>query len=180
MLSIATISTILFALVATSNAFDCNPVMCMLACPFGFEVDARGCPYCSCRQTSGACVDPIFGYNCGAIDHRDCPSSHTCQLTSSGLSGQCCVRTSSSSTVSPKSTTHQAGSSPSTARGTTRASGASTRRSFKRSFTGVTTSGSGSPATSSGSGSPVPTTPSSYTTDGSSHGQTTSGYWFRF
>ncbi|ESP00053.1 hypothetical protein LOTGIDRAFT_230991 [Lottia gigantea] len=62
---------------------DCGPV-CMIACPFGKEVDSRGCPTCRCRQPDTFPVNPD---RCGPVcmirceygqirDYRGCP---TCQ-----------------------------------------------------------------------------------------------------
>ncbi|UJR31573.1 hypothetical protein I4U23_019060 [Adineta vaga] len=52
---IAILFTISCALIAATNALQCQPVTCMLACPFGFNIDANGCQYCSCRpRPSGA------------------------------------------------------------------------------------------------------------------------------
>jgi len=104
MYSIGILSTILLALVAITNALQCRPVTCMLHCSYGFDVDTQGCPICTCRRSSNVCVEPIYGYNCGSIDHRDCPNSHECQLDFSGLSGQCCLKRVDSSTPSPQST----------------------------------------------------------------------------
>ncbi|CAF1211214.1 unnamed protein product [Rotaria sp. Silwood1] len=125
MYSITLVSAILFVIFTTTNALECRPVLCMIACPYGFEVDAQGCPYCSCRKTPRLCLDPIFGYNCGTVDHRDCPSSHECHLHFSSLHGQCCLKLSDSTTSRPPTST-------STARITTAAASTSTHRSFNR------------------------------------------------
>lgn len=86
------ISAILVVIFSTTNASFCRPVLCMIACRFGFDVDENGCEICSCRKTPNTCVEPIMGYNCGIIDHRDCPGSHECQLSLDNLIGQCCLK----------------------------------------------------------------------------------------
>ncbi len=180
MYSIGILSAILFAIFATTNALECRPVTCMLMCPFGFDVNEQGCPHCSCRQTPSVCREPIFGYNCGTIDHRDCPSSHECQLNLGGFSGQCCLKPTGSTTASPKSTTAAPKSTTAapksttaapksttvapkstTARtATTTAHGTSTRRSLNR----LLASSARSTTQAQGSGSPAATTQSSVTT----------------
>ncbi|CAF1471091.1 unnamed protein product [Adineta steineri] len=117
MYSIGILSAVFFAVFTTTNAATCNPVMCMMACQFGFEVDANGCPYCACRTSPSTCYEPIFGHNCGSMDHRDCPSSHECQLSMSGMMGQCCLKPTGTSTARPSTTT--ARHSTSTARHST-------------------------------------------------------------
>ena len=167
MYSIGLLSIALFALVATGNALQCSPVMCMLACPYGFDVDAQGCPHCSCRRSPATCLEPIFGYNCGSIDHRDCPSSHQCQLGFSGFSGQCCLKpvgvTGTSTTPRPTTARHT------TARGTTThvtttGSRTTSGRFFKRFFTTSDSPVTGTDA--QGTGSPAGTTAASGTTPG--------------
>ncbi|CAF2657515.1 unnamed protein product [Rotaria sp. Silwood2] len=157
MYSIGITSAILLVVLTTANALECRPVLCMLACPHGFEVDAQGCPYCSCRTTPRICIDPIFGYNCGTVDHRDCPSSHECQLSFSSLHGQCCLKLSGSTTARPHTGT-------STARMTTAAAGTSTHRPLNLLLAFATGSASGSPAsttrrpaTTTGRGTVTPT-----------------------
>ena len=192
MYSIGILSVAFFALVATSSALRCSPVMCMLACPFGFETDAAGCPYCSCRRSPLNCADPIVGYSCGAFNNNECPSTHQCQLGWNGLSGECCLKqTTGSTTPAPASTTPPAtGTATATATptGTATATGrvtptgtarGSTARFFKRFVTG-TTDGSSGATGSQGSGSPAPTTPSSFVTGGWFNPATTSGSWFDF
>jgi hypothetical protein len=158
MYSIGILSAVLFAFIATTNALECRPVMCMIACPFGFALDAQGCPHCSCRTTPNVCIEPIFGYNCGSFDHRDCPSSHECQLSFGGFSGQCCLKHVSSTTARSTSTTARptsttARSTSTTARATTRASGTSTRRSLNRLLVRSADSTTGAPgSTTQGSG----------------------------
>ena len=120
MYSIGTLFAVLFAVVAATNAIQCRPVTCMIACPFGFELDAQGCPHCNCRRAHPICVEPIFGYNCGSIDHRDCPSSHECQLNFGGFSGQCCLKRGSSTTARATTATTARVNTATTARGTTR------------------------------------------------------------
>lgn len=118
MYSISILTAVLFAIFTITNAAQCRPVTCMIVCPFGFNVDAQGCPYCSCRKTPSNCFEPIYGYNCGIVDHRDCPSSHECHLSSNGYTGQCCLKLSSSTTATGTSTP----------RATTAVIGTSTRR----------------------------------------------------
>ncbi|CAF1296863.1 unnamed protein product [Adineta steineri] len=117
MYSIGILSAVFFAIFTTTNAATCSPVMCMMACQFGFEVDANGCPRCACRTSPSTCHEPIFGHNCGSMDHRDCPSSHECQLSMSGIMGQCCLKPTGTSTARPSTTT--ARHSTSTARHST-------------------------------------------------------------
>lgn len=150
MYSIGILSAVLFALFATTSALECRPVTCMIACPFGFALDAQGCPHCSCRTTPNVCRDPIFGYNCGSgIDHRSCPASHECQLNLGGFTGQCCLKPVASSTARPSTTVTTARpATSSTARGTTHASGSTTRRALSRllAFAADTTTPSGTTA----------------------------------
>ncbi|CAF0863593.1 unnamed protein product [Rotaria sordida] len=136
----------------------------MLACPYGFNVDAQGCPYCSCRTTPRVCLESIVGYNCGTVDHRDCPSSHECHLSFSNLYGQCCLKTPSSTTVRPPT-------SKSTVPMTTVATGTSTRRPMGRLLADIT-----QPASSS----PVSTTPSPTTTGSATGTPTSTQRWFLF
>ena len=163
MYSIAILPIVLFALFATTNALECRPVTCMLACPFGFDLDAQGCPYCKCRKSSSTCFEPIFGYNCGTIDHRDCPSSHECQLSLSGLTGQCCLKPTGSTTASPKSTSTRTATGTSTARLSTSTATATPRSSTRRSLNRLFTFATGSTTQAQRSSSTVPTTPNSVT-----------------
>jgi len=125
MYSIGILSTVLFALLATTNALNCKPVTCMIACPYGFETNAEGCPHCSCRRTAPVCVEPIAGYNCGSMDHRDCPATYECQLIVHGLVGRCCLKQASSTTPRPVTDTT-----------TARATGTSTHRAMGRMLLG--------------------------------------------
>ena len=184
MYSIGLLSVALFALVATGNALQCSPVLCLIACPFGFEVDSQGCPYCSCRVSPATCREPIFGYNCGSIDHRECPSSHECQLGFSGFSGQCCLKPTGTSTT-PRPTTARATTSRSTtARATTTGSRTTSGRVFKRFFatSAASVTGTGAQETGAqGTGLPAGTTPgSAVTTGGWSYWATTTEVWYRF
>jgi hypothetical protein len=116
--SLTSFSTILLALIAITNAYECRPQTCMIHCPYGFDVDTQGCPICNCRRTLNICIEPISGYNCGLIN-RDCPSSHECQFDFSGLSGQCCLKRLDSSTASAQSTNHLGATGTTTTRLTT-------------------------------------------------------------
>ncbi|CAF0978354.1 unnamed protein product [Rotaria sordida] len=91
MYSVGILCIVLLTLAAITNAVRCPPLMCALNCDYGFQLDSRGCPMCRCSTLSQDCVEPISGYNCGSIDHRDCPGTHYCQLDSTGLRGQCCL-----------------------------------------------------------------------------------------
>lgn len=174
MQSIGILSIAFFALVASSSALQCSPVMCLIACPYGFETDASGCPRCSCRLTPLNCVDPIVGYSCGTFNNQECPSTHQCQLGAAGFIGQCCLKQTTGSTSAPQSTTPRPATATgtatagtptaTTARGTT-ARGTTARGTTARFFRRFVTGVSGSTG-AQGSGSPVPTTPSSFTTGG--------------
>ncbi|CAF3872472.1 unnamed protein product [Rotaria sp. Silwood1] len=90
--SVGILCMVLLTLIATTNAVECLPTLCTLNCgDYGFQFDSRGCAICRCRTLSNDCFEPIAGYNCGFIDRRGCPSTHYCQLDSTGLRGQCCL-----------------------------------------------------------------------------------------
>ncbi|CAF3247165.1 unnamed protein product [Rotaria socialis] len=181
--SMGIVSAMLFVVFATTatNALICKPVTCMLACPYGFATDVNGCPHCSCRQTENVCSEPIIGYNCGSVDHRDCPSSHECRLTFSTLHGQCCLKPFSSSTARPSTrittafkTTPRPVTGTSTARTTTSrpVTGATTARMTtdvtrtpsQRPLSMLLTFATGSATTGRATDSPASTTQSSFTT----------------
>jgi hypothetical protein len=50
MYSFAILAAILIAFVALTNALQCRPSICMIYCPYGFDIDAQGCEICSCRR----------------------------------------------------------------------------------------------------------------------------------
>jgi hypothetical protein len=130
MYSITILSAVFFVLFATTNALQCPPVLCRMMCPFGFEVDAEGCPFCSCRETPNDCLEPIFNYNCGGFDPQECPSSHECQFDFSGITGQCCLKSSDSTTARNALDTSTASPAESTSAAST-----SARSAFRRSAT---------------------------------------------
>ncbi|CAF1262495.1 unnamed protein product [Rotaria magnacalcarata] len=188
MYSMGIVFAMLFVVFSTTatNALICKPVTCMLACPYGFASDVNGCPHCSCRKTENVCIEPIIGYNCGSVDHRDCPSSHECRLTFSTLHGECCLKTFGSSTARPStgittafkttsrpvtgtSTARMTTSRPVTGTTTARMTTDVTRTPSQRPLhmllafsTGSATTGHAT--TGSATGSPASTTPSSFTT----------------
>ena len=179
--SIAIFSAVLFALFATTNALECRPVICMIACPFGYALDVQGCPHCSCRTTPNVCRDPLFGYNCGSgIDHRSCPASHECQLHFGGFTGQCCLKPVASSTAQPSTTATTARpATSSTARATTSASGSTTRRALSRLLAFAVDSSSTSPSTTGQATTPSGTT-AGQTTTGSQATTSGSRFFFNF
>jgi hypothetical protein len=52
MYSFSILAAILFAFVTLTSALQCRPVLCMIHCQYGFDVDAQGCEICTCRRSS--------------------------------------------------------------------------------------------------------------------------------
>ncbi|MFZ6182961.1 hypothetical protein [Nannocystis pusilla] len=48
--------------VCVDAAAQCQPVLCKLLCPFGFDTDGRGCEVCQCKQPP----------RCACVDDEDC------------------------------------------------------------------------------------------------------------
>ncbi len=133
MQSIAILSAILFALFAITNALECEPVLCRMMCPFGYDVDVQGCQICSCIESSST------ESSVAADSTTAAPGTSTIRVFK---------RSAAFSTNSARLTTQAAGTS---ARHTSRASGISTRRVFTRSATSstepaTTAQGTGAPA----------------------------------
>ena len=104
MYSIHILAVVILALITTTNALDCPRIMCRLYCANGYEIDAQGCQICQCRKSMDICAAPIPNYTCGFTNNLDCPKSHECHIDSTSLTGQCCLKRSGSTTISPRTT----------------------------------------------------------------------------
>jgi hypothetical protein len=55
----------------------CPPVVCAIACQYGFKKDAAGCNLCQCEDAPPKCTTP----NPQGCTNTGCPSGQTCDVT---------------------------------------------------------------------------------------------------